>query len=129
MSRAGYTEDFDDQWDLIMWRGAVASAIRGKRGQTFLKDLLAALDALPTPRLIKNEFESQGDVCALGAVAQRRRIDLSKYDPEYPDCVEREFDIADALAREIMWQNDSGWRETPELRFVRVRKWVAEQIT
>ena len=31
MSRSGY-EDGLEMWDLIRWRGAVASAIRGKRG-------------------------------------------------------------------------------------------------
>jgi len=47
MSRSGYSDDCDDQWSLICWRGAVKSAIRGKRGQAFLKEMLAALDALP----------------------------------------------------------------------------------
>jgi len=29
MSRSGYTDSCDmDQWDLIRWRGAVASAVR-----------------------------------------------------------------------------------------------------
>lgn len=32
MSRCGYSDDYD-QWALIRWRGAVESAIRGKRGQ------------------------------------------------------------------------------------------------
>lgn len=32
MSRSGYSEDLD-MWDLIRWRGAVKSALRGKRGQ------------------------------------------------------------------------------------------------
>jgi hypothetical protein len=47
MSRSQYIDDCDDNWQLIRWRGMVASAIRGKRGQQFLKDLLAALDAMP----------------------------------------------------------------------------------
>jgi len=34
MSRSGYVDNGDiEQWDLIRWRGAVASAIRGKRGE------------------------------------------------------------------------------------------------
>lgn len=35
MSRSGYTDDCDG-WQLIMYRGAVASAIRGARGQRLL---------------------------------------------------------------------------------------------
>ena len=38
MSRSGYSDDLDN-WDLIRWRGQVSSAIRGKRGQGFLREL------------------------------------------------------------------------------------------
>ena len=55
MSRSGY-HDGIDQWDLIRWRGAVASAIRGKRGQAFLREMLDALDALPEPKLIAHDL-------------------------------------------------------------------------
>lgn len=48
MSRSGYSDDID-QWDLICWRGAVASAIRGKRGQAFLLEMWKAMTALPAP--------------------------------------------------------------------------------
>jgi len=36
MSRSGYSDDFgnDYQWQQIMWRGAVASAIRGSGQST-----------------------------------------------------------------------------------------------
>lgn len=44
MSRSGYNDDCDG-WALIRWRGAVNSAINGKRGQAFLRELVAALDA------------------------------------------------------------------------------------
>ena len=47
MSRSGYSDDIDDNWAHIMWRGRVASSIRGKRGQAMLRELLAALDAMP----------------------------------------------------------------------------------
>jgi hypothetical protein len=50
MGRAGYSEDCDG-WALIRWRGAVTSAIRGKRGQAFLREMLDALDALPVKRI------------------------------------------------------------------------------
>lgn len=69
MSRSGYTEDCDG-WQLIMWRGAVASALRGKRGQAFLKEMLAAFDALPEKKLTQNTLEKDGAVCALGRSAK-----------------------------------------------------------
>ena len=48
MTRSGYDDcgDYSD-WEIIQFRGAVASAIRGKRGQAFLKNMLVALDELP----------------------------------------------------------------------------------
>ena len=72
MSRSGYIDDYgcggrEEQWALIRWRGAVASAIRGKRGQKFLRDVLAAMDELPEPTLISDELEKDGQVCAIGA--------------------------------------------------------------
>ncbi len=63
MSRSGYSDDLDS-WALIRWRGQVASAIRGRRGQAVLRDLLAALDAMPEKALVASELETpQGEVC------------------------------------------------------------------
>ncbi len=87
MSRANYCDDLD-QWDMIRWRGQVASAIRGKRGQTFLRDLLAALDGLADKRLIKDELiTEEGDVCAIGALGLARGIEMKDLDPEEPETV------------------------------------------
>lgn len=44
MGRHGYTDD-SSTWDYIRWRGQVASSVRGKRGQEFLKELVDSLDA------------------------------------------------------------------------------------
>lgn len=130
MSRSGYSEDNEDQWQFICWRGAVASAIRGARGQAFLQEMRAALDSLPEPKLIAEELEHDGAVCALGAVGKRRGIDMSDLDPYDRETVAARFDIPYSLACEIFWENDEvGFnRETPEARFVRVRNWVDGKI-
>src|ERR1700675_4829762 len=102
MSRSGYTDEMDDQWALICWRGAVASAIRGKRGQAFLREMLTALDAMPEKQLIYEELEIQksmshwgihdtGEVCALGSVGKARGIDMSELDPYDRETVARTF--------------------------------------
>jgi hypothetical protein len=129
MSRSGYIDDIDT-WPFIKWRGAVESAIRGKRGQVFFKDLLAALDAMPVKRLIANDLVKEGEVCALGALGVKREIDMTNLDSEDHETVSRKFDIADALAREVVFVNDEGayHTETSEMRFERVRKWVLMQI-
>ena len=130
MSRSGYTEDWDDQWQTICWRGAVASAIRGARGQAFLKEMLAALDALPVRELIESELEKDGDVCAIGAVGKMRGIDMHPINAEDPETVAGAFGIAPALAAEVVYINDEWgpYNETPGARFIRVRNWIQDQI-
>lgn len=130
MSRSGYVYDME-QWDLIRWRGAVASATRGERGQRLLKDMAAALDAMPEKELISGELVEDGKVCALGALGQARGLDMSRIDPSEPGEVAASFGIARALACEIVYMNDKGeWRgrETPAERWRRVRAWVESQI-
>lgn len=127
MSRHNYSDDLD-HWDQVRWRGAVASATRGHRGQQLFRELLVALDALAEKRLIPEDLQRDGEVCALGAVGRARGIDLAPLDPEDPEAVAQAFDIAPCLAREITFMNDDFYGETPERRWARMRAWVADQI-
>jgi hypothetical protein len=131
MSRSGYVDD-GDNWGLIRWRGAVASAIRGRRGQAFFAELLLALDAMPERRLIDNALKADGGFCTIGVIGAARGLDMSKINPDDPEEVSRMFDIAEALAQEVAYMNDEDvpWfkEESPEERFVRMRKWVAMKI-
>src|SRR6185369_15566751 len=143
MSRSGYIDDADSTWDLIRWRGAVKSAMKGKRGRAFLLEMLTAMDAMPQKRLIADElkrtkvnanhwedlvsfshwgmFPAPG-LCAIGTVGERRGLDMSKIDPEDYCTVANQFNIALAMAQEIVYVNDEmgPYRETPEERFARV---------
>lgn len=132
MSRHGYSDGID-QWDLIRWRGQVASAIRGKRGQRLLIDLVQALDAMPEKVLIAEKLidhEDDDAVCALGAVGVKRGITMDDLDPEAPERVAEAFDVAEQLAREITYVNDEGgnYSETPQQRWERVRAWAVSHI-
>jgi hypothetical protein len=129
MSRSGYSDDIDN-WDLIRWRGQVASAIRGKRGQSLLRDLLAALDAMPDKALVTSEYETErGEVCTLGALGKSRGIEMRGFDPTDYDGWANTFGSAPQLIQEITYLNDEGWyNETPEQRWKRMRAWVAAQI-
>lgn len=143
MSRSGYVDDCDEQWQFIMWRGAVMSAINGKRGQAFLKEMLAALDAMPVKRLVANElaapdlvpcshwglFEAES-VCAIGAVGKMRGVDMKSIDPEDYSTVAGKFGIATAMAQEIVYENDESGpnKETPEARYERMHKWIEQTI-
>ncbi len=129
MSRAGYSEDLDN-WDLIRYRGRVASATKGKRGQKLLTELLAALDEMPVKELVADVLEEDGAVCALGALGKVRGVDVTKLDPEDAEEVGKAFDINECLAREIVYENDEGgpWRCTPAQRWIHMRNWVSAQI-
>lgn len=141
MSRSGYSYDNEN---IAMWRGMVASATRGKRGQRFFRELLAALDAMPEKRLIRDALEDSGEVCAIGALGRAKGIDMSNMDPECPEEVAPAFNIAECLAQEVVYMNDEYFdfhyvqvpgdsRErrteyTPEERWQKMREWVAKQI-
>ena len=130
MSRSGYTDDYgdDDPWALIRWRGAVASSIRGKRGQAFLRELIEALDAMPEKRLIADDLQRGGEVCALGSVGAKRGVDMAKLDPEDFDTLAGVFNIAAPLVQEIEWENDEGYYATPEVRWKRMRAWAVSNL-
>jgi (2Fe-2S) ferredoxin len=157
MSRSGYVDDYDcDDYPLALYRGAVTSAMTGKRGQAFLREVLAALDAMPVKRLIRNAIvlddehyhdeplaavgdffilESgeaclKGEVCAMGAVVKARGVDMRRVDPEDADVVADKLGINDKIVREIAYMNDESgpYNETPEERYERMRTWVARQI-
>lgn len=134
MSRSGYTDDGYH----ALWRGQVASAMRGKRGQKFFRDLIDALDALPEKRLITDDLIKEGEVCALGALGLKRGIDMTHLDPEDPERIGRAFDIAHQLAAETVYMNDEAFcwtyvsgsrtKVTPEERWQRMRKWAEANI-
>ncbi len=109
----------------------VDRTIRGERSQAFLKDLAKALDAMPEKRLVAAELITEtGEVCAIGAVYKARGLDASSVDIEDPESVGKLVDISRSLAAEIGYENDEGSHkiETPEERWVRMRKWVEENL-
>lgn len=187
MGRSGYSDDVDNDWSLIMYRGAVTSAMRGKRGRAFFTAMVEALDAMPERRLIADELhvapapndmvawlfadsirpevarwhyydwraempvyrEAEGalklfaatahcGVCALGALGLHRGLPMAGLDPENAEAVSTTFDIAEALAREVVYENDERWywdsaarvsrEETPEERWSRMRAWAVSHL-
>lgn len=104
MSRSGYSEDCEG---VGLWRGAVASAIRGARGQALLRELVIALDAMPVKALAENELvTADGQFCTLGVLGAARGLDLNSIDAYDPQSVGWLFNIAPALAAEIVYEND-----------------------
>lgn len=111
MSRSGYSNDYgdDDPLALGRWRAAVKSAIRGKRGQAALRELAAAMDAMPVKALAAESLvTADGEFCTLGVLGQARGLDMQPIDPEDWDAVAEAFGIAPAMVREIVFENDEG---------------------
>lgn len=131
MGRHGYIEYDDD--DAVLqhgrWRAQVASAIRGKRGQKFLRDLIRGLDALPEKILIKGDLvNEEGEVCGLGALGKYRAVpDIENMDSEDWGALGSVFDIADQLAQETMYVNDERSGDDGD-RWRGVRAWAVTQL-
>lgn len=127
MSRSGYSYDCEN---IELYRGTVTRALRGKRGQAFLRELAAALDAMPVKELIASELISaQGQCCAIGVVCKARQLDVTVVDESEPSDVAKFVGIATSMAAEIAFMNDE-WvaGETRKARWDRMRKWVADNL-
>ena len=131
MSRSGYSDDCSG-WELIRWRGAVASAIRGKRGQEFLREVLSVLDAMPVKQLAKETLEAEGQFCTIGTVLHSRGIAIADGEMFWgsPDEIAQLLGSTHALVAEIVYENDEYYwlKETPAERWVRMRTWVFNNI-
>ena len=100
------------------------------------------MDAMQVKRLVTEELQAEGEFCTLGVVGNARNLDMSVIDPDDSQAVADKFGLAEAMVREIVWENDehpgvyglradgtTGWRpETPEERWIRMREWVEAQI-
>ncbi len=135
MSRSGY-EDCKDANPLAdgRYRGALGSAIRGKRGQKALREMLIALDGMPVKRLATGYLVTEGGgFCALGVLAAKRGLAVEKIDPSDPHEAAAALGIARVMAREIVGINDmcvydAEFTNASALRWRIMRGWVADQI-
>ena len=134
MSRSGYSDDCANR---ELYRGNVDRAIAGARGQAFLKQLIAVLDAMPVKELISGEFVSDNGCCALGAICKARGIDTSDIDVETPPwehqhLLVKRLNIAECMVAEIEWENDENGPyhgpETPADRWKRMRAWAVSHL-
>lgn len=158
MSRIPENDDYDEdqQRRHNLWRGNAKRELKGKRGQEFLRELLAALEALPDKRLIEGEVAKDGAVCALGSLALKRRVDAGEdpaavvadlekvnVDPWEGECIwdwaERELKAPTHIAWLVPYENDDDGSTfdyvtfkktpvTPEMRYERMVAWVRARL-
>ena len=131
MNRSGYAESDDDDVgdaDAAEWHRKVVAAMHSTEGQAFLREMAAALDALPGKWLIDGSLvNDDGDCCAIGAVCRARGIATAGMDDDGINCTAERLGVPWPLAAEIAYVND-GYRETPEARWQRMRRWVDRHI-
>jgi len=137
MSRLYYDEDWDYSG---LQQGWLRSAVRGKRGQSFLRELVAALDALPTPELSAGalEDEQSGCCCAFGAVRRLRGPENVKicFHPEEEDVspcdLAEPFGVSSTLAWAVVQVNEdmaeSNTERARRRRWADVRAWAVRHL-
>ena len=130
-------ESFPNQFEL--WEANCQRSLRGKAGQRELRELEAALLALPAKRLVHGVLRTDdGDVCAIGAYGQYKGVDLTEFDPEDES---DKVGVAGGMPHLVAWAvvdlNDGylGWyygdvfvRYTPEQRYDKMLAWVRAQL-
>jgi hypothetical protein len=133
MMRISYSEDEDHPGQFNLWHANCERSLRSKLGQQELRELRAALLALSDKRLIHGLLtDEDGGVCAIGAYARRKGLDLSQFDPE--DLTD-EVGIAAGMPKLVAWKvvemNDMEMhsRFTPEERYTAVLAWVESKLS
>ncbi len=132
MSRIGYMEDDDYPVQFDLWQANCQRSLKGKQGQAELRQLRDALLALPDKRLILGLLiNPEGEVCAVGAYARHKGLDLEKFDPEEETDV---VGITAGMPRLVAWKvvemNDKRFDYlTPEMRYTKMLEWVERQLS
>lgn len=122
-------EDFDGQFEL--WRANCRRSIKGKKGQAELRALRDALLALPEKRLIHGLLvDDAGGVCAIGAYARSKGIDLTVCDPEEEsDEVGVDAGMPPMVAWRVVEMNDIMLDHcTEEGRYIKMLRWIESQL-
>jgi hypothetical protein len=134
MSRIGISDDEEFPGQFGLWQGNCQRSIKGRVGQAALRELEAALLALPQKRLIAGELEdSEGEVCALGALKRYKGVAEVKAEPEWEmEEVGVELGMPRLVAWKVVALNDDefDWRApiSPEERYEKVLTWVRKQL-
>lgn len=159
MGRVSEYDDWCDDTDAILsygrWQRNSRAVLVSKRGQKALREIEAALLALPEPKLAYETFhrveDGKVECCVLGAVAAHRGVDMPEHlngdvdewtdhdgktyiqrDPcpaeETASWAEKNLGLAFTLAYNLVDVNDRDIPETDEQRYERVLAWVQKHI-
>lgn len=154
--RLNYSDEEDRPGQFALWDANVRRSLKGRAGQKALRELHDAMIALPEKRLIANRLtDEDGGVCAVGAYAKAKGLDLERFDPEdetdevgvvagMPRLVAWSVVAQNDLVNDVVWEVAYGplnrWEATyrggiplvrdmtPEERYERILTWVVKQL-
>lgn len=112
MSRISYSDEEEVPGQFALWQANCRRSLDGKKGQAALRELEAALLALPDKRLIAGKLiDGDGEVCALGALAQYKghalvaeKVDDDGWDEIDLDGEMEDFGVELGLPRLVAWK-------------------------
>ena len=130
--RINYSDEEDWPGQFELWQGNCERSLRGRQGQQELKELKAALLALPDKSLLyKTLYDEEGGVCAVGAYGRHKGLDLTKFDVDSEtDEVGIEAGMPKLVAWKVVEMNDILFDRTftPEQRYEGMLAWVESKI-
>lgn len=132
--RIGYSENEDFPGQFFLWQANCDRSLSGKAGQRSLRELEAALLALPTKRLVEGEVDNGVDCCAVGALARYKQITpVTRFPDENMEEVGVECGMPRMVAWKVVEMNDVEFGSyarslTPEQRYHAVLDWVRYRI-
>lgn len=145
--------DYDHPGQWALWEQALYRAVNGQKGQQVLRDMEAALLALPEPKLIEAGLSDGKGVCAVGAFVAQRRVEAGEDREAVLEGLKRKGGWSDryqifkgweteqgtidqaraqgmqlSIACAVAGENDWHYGITDEEWYDRMLKWVRERI-
>lgn len=142
MSRIGLVEEENFPGEFFLQERNRERSLAGKKGQAALRELVAALEAMPEKRLCKWAMvDDEGEVCALGAYVLRKRIQRGDTYAQAIKTIDHEgenrmshdlashYEFPAAAAWAVAFRNDEILdRCSPEERHALMLEWARAQI-
>jgi hypothetical protein len=136
--RISWSDDEEHPGQSDLWQANCRRSLNGRAGQSELRALREALLKLPDKRLSQGSLvDEEGDVCAIGAYAKAKGLDLNQFDPEEEtDAVGIEAGMPPLVAWKVVEMNDVEFAShshsfspiSPEQRYSKMLAWVESQI-
>lgn len=133
----------EESYPLNLWRGMVKRATQTPKGQARLREVEAALLALPEQRLATDEIaDYDGNVCAVGALMLYHALQRGEDRADWLEWQQgRDVDIWDmqrygreeGLTDTLVWElvrvvDEQYGHATPEARYAATLAWVQEHL-